>query len=111
MNHQESDEAGRFISRLAQTHARDVADRVAMGKALRRETPRNVRAAWKPPAKRTDPVALLVESSKGRVEDLLPIRYGRMMASPFAFYRGAAAIMASRPGPHPRHGAERAGLR
>ena len=40
-------------------------------------------------------MALLVESSKGRLEDLLPIRYGRMMASPFAFYRGAAAIMAS----------------
>ena len=95
MNHQETDEAGRFISRLPQTHARDVADRVAMGKALRRETPRNVQATWKPPAKRTDPVALLVESSKGRLEDLLPIRYGRMMASPFAFYRGAAAIMAS----------------
>ena len=94
MNHQETDEAGRFISRLPQTHARDVADRVAMGKALRRETPRNVQATWKPPAKRTDPVELLVESSKGRLEDLLPIRYGRMMASPFAFYRGAAAIMA-----------------
>ena len=49
---------------------------------------------WKPPANRANPVDLLIESSKGRVEELLPIRYGRMMASPFTFYRGAAAIMA-----------------
>ena len=49
---------------------------------------------WKAPANRANPVDLLIENSKGRVEELLPIRYGRMMASPFAFYRGAAAIMA-----------------
>ena len=41
-----------------------------------------------------DPIDLLIENSKGRVEELLPIRYGRMMVSPFTFYRGAAAIMA-----------------
>ena len=95
MNKQETDEAGLFTSRLPQTHARGVADRIAMGKALRQQTPRNLQATWKPPTNRTDPVELLVESSQGRMEDLLPIRYGRMMASPFAFYRGAAAIMAS----------------
>ena len=49
---------------------------------------------WKPPANRADPVDLLIENSKGRREELLPIRYGRMMVSPFTFYRGAAAIMA-----------------
>ncbi len=47
------------------------------------------------PAKRADPIDLLIENSRGRIEDLVPIRYGRMLANPFAFYRGAAAIMAS----------------
>ena len=52
-------------------------------------------AAWDAPADRPDPVALLEEQGKTRLPELLPIRYGRMAASPFAFYRGAAAIMAS----------------
>ena len=52
-------------------------------------------AAWDAPADRPDPVALLEEQGKTRLPELLPIRYGRMLASPFAFYRGAAAIMAS----------------
>ena len=69
-------------------------ERVAQGKALRNVAARKAQKEWKAPANRADPVDLLVESSKGRVEELLPIRYGRMMASPFAFYRGAAAIMA-----------------
>ena len=56
---------------------------------------RQAQAQWQPPENRPDPIDLLIENSKGRVEDLVPIRYGRMMASPFAFYRGAAAIMAS----------------
>jgi uncharacterized protein (DUF2252 family) len=81
--------------RLPQTHVQGVADRVAVGKTLRRRTARGAQGVWKPPAKRADPVGLLVESSTGRVESLLPIRYGRMMASPFTFYRGSAAIMAS----------------
>jgi uncharacterized protein (DUF2252 family) len=52
-------------------------------------------AQWQAPANRRDPIDLLIESSTGRVPELLPIRYGRMMQSPFAFYRGAAAIMAA----------------
>ena len=64
------------------------------GKALRDIAARNAQKEWKPPADRADPVDLLIESSKGRIEELLPIRYGRMMVSPFTFYRGAAAIMA-----------------
>jgi uncharacterized protein (DUF2252 family) len=52
-------------------------------------------AAWDAPADRPNPVALLEEQGKTRLPELLPIRYGRMAASPFAFYRGAAAIMAS----------------
>ena len=77
-----------------QTHILRLEERVAQGKALRNVASRNAQKEWNPPANRADPVDLLVESSKGRVEELLPIRYGRMMASPFSFYRGAAAIMA-----------------
>ncbi len=80
---------------LPQTHNSPIADRVARGKALRERCPRKAQAEWKPPAKRADPIDLLIENSRGRIEDLIPIRYGRMMANPFAFYRGAAAIMAS----------------
>jgi uncharacterized protein (DUF2252 family) len=79
---------------LPQTHVKPVAERVAIGKALRERCPRNLQAEWQAPAKRADPIELLIENSRGRVEDLIPIRYGRMLASPFAFYRGAAAIMA-----------------
>jgi uncharacterized protein (DUF2252 family) len=50
---------------------------------------------WRAPRNRRDPVELLIQSSKDRIPNLVPIRYGRMMQSPFAFYRGAAAIMAS----------------
>jgi uncharacterized protein (DUF2252 family) len=81
-------------SPLPQTHNSPVADRLARGKALRERCSRKAQAEWKPPAKRADPVDLLIENSRGRIEDLIPIRYGRMMANPFAFYRGAAAIMA-----------------
>ena len=70
-------------------------ERRATGKALRDKCARVAHATWKPRAKRSDPTALLIESSKGRMPQLVPIRYGRMMQSPFAFYRGAAAIMAA----------------
>jgi uncharacterized protein (DUF2252 family) len=77
-----------------QTHTLRVEERLAKGRALREVASRKAQAEWESPADRADPVDLLVESSKGRMEQLLPIRYGRMMASPFAFYRGAAAVMA-----------------
>ena len=57
--------------------------------------PRETHGGWKPPGKRRDPVEILVESNKGRVPELVPLRFGRMSQSPFAFYRGAAAIMAA----------------
>src|SRR5688572_21078169 len=79
---------------LPQTHVKSLAERLSLGKALRKRSPRNLQAGWKAPAKRADPIELLIENSRGRMEDFIPIRYGRMMASPFAFYRGAAAIMA-----------------
>lgn len=77
-----------------QTHTLRIEERFARGKALRAAATRQSQKEWNPPANRTDPVELLVESSQGRLEELLPIRYGRMMVNPFTFYRGAAAIMA-----------------
>ncbi len=68
---------------------------MAAGKALREEAPRSAHAKWTPPKNRPDPVALLIESDKGRIQELVPIRYERMRQSPFAFYRGAAALMAA----------------
>jgi uncharacterized protein (DUF2252 family) len=70
-------------------------ERKAAGKALRDKCPRRSHATWRVPRNRPDPVELLIQSSKNRIPNLVPIRYGRMMQSPFAFYRGAAAIMAS----------------
>jgi uncharacterized protein (DUF2252 family) len=69
------------------------ADRVARGKDARAHTPRESQAEYEP-GKR-DPIALLEEQAESRVPELVPIRYGRMVASPFAFYRGAALVMAS----------------
>src|SRR5262250_430808 len=70
-------------------------ERRVAGKALRDKCAKDAHATWKPHAGRRDPVDLLIESGADRMSQLLPIRYGRMMQSPFAFYRGAAAIMAS----------------
>jgi uncharacterized protein (DUF2252 family) len=72
-----------------------VDERVAIGRTARANTPRESHAAWAPPSDRSDPIALLEEQARTRVADLVPIRYGRMLASPFAFYRGAAVIMAA----------------
>ena len=79
-------------------------ERAARGKASRKEVPREAHATWSPPAARPDPVAILEEQATTRVPELVPIRYGRMLASPFAFYRGAAAIMASDLADTPRSG-------
>lgn len=65
------------------------------GAALRHDVPRSMHAGWKPPSDRPDPVEILVEQGKNRIPELLPIRYGRMQTDPFAFLRGAAAVMAS----------------
>jgi uncharacterized protein (DUF2252 family) len=71
-----------------------VADRMAAGQALRAKAPRSAQADWKPPADRPDPVDVLEASNRSRLPELVPIRYGRMIQSPFAFLRGAAALMA-----------------
>ena len=77
------------------TKPKTVEERSAAGKALRKKTPIEALGEYKPPAKRTDPVSILVEQGKTRLQDLVPVRYARMLTSPFAFLRGAAAIMAS----------------
>ena len=71
------------------------ADLYAAGKSLRDKCPRSSHAAWKAPHDRPDPLRLLEESNKGRIPQLIPIRYGRMLKSPFTFYRGAALNMAA----------------
>src|ERR1700677_377876 len=65
------------------------------GRERRSSASRSSHAQWAPRADRPDPIAVLEEQAKTRVPDLVPIRYGRMAASPFAFFRGAAAVMAS----------------
>lgn len=65
-----------------------------LGHSLREKVPRSSHEEWQPHAHRPDPVDVLREQEAGRLEELIPIRYGRMLKSPFAFYRGAAAIMA-----------------
>ena len=72
-----------------------MAERVARGKAARAEVPRSAHAEFAPGPDRPDPVALLEGQAATRVPELVPIRYGRMLVSPFTFYRGAALIMAS----------------
>jgi uncharacterized protein (DUF2252 family) len=71
-----------------------VAERVDRGKAARAKVPRSSHAGFEPAADRPDPVAVLQQQAATRVPELVPIRYGRMLASPFAFFRGAALIMA-----------------
>src|SRR5271163_4722629 len=80
------------------------AERVARGKAARAEVPRTRHAIFDPPARRPDPIKLLERQAKTRVPELVPIRYGRMLVSPFTFYRGAALIMASDLAATPRSG-------
>src|SRR5271155_2890792 len=77
---------------------------MAVGKSLREKVPRNSHAKWAPAANRPDPIELLKKSDRGRLPELLPIRYGRMRKSPFAFFRGAAALMAADLSPTPRTG-------
>jgi hypothetical protein len=71
------------------------AERAELGKAARRDVPRESHADYESTSKRPDPIDIIGAQSAKRVQELIPIRYGRMSESPFRFYRGAAAIMAS----------------
>jgi uncharacterized protein (DUF2252 family) len=76
----------------------------AAGRAVRRTIPRSALAEWAPTERRRDPLAVLTEQDAARVPELVPVRYGRMLASAFTFYRGAAAIMAEDLGSLPNTG-------
>jgi hypothetical protein len=79
-------------SPLANASARE---REAFGKQARKRAPRSSHGEWAPASDRADPVEILERQAADRIPELVPLRYGRMLASPFAFYRGAAAIMAA----------------
>jgi uncharacterized protein (DUF2252 family) len=80
------------VTRTAQP---SVDDRKATGRQAQERTPASSHAGWSPAVDRADPVALLEEQNLTREPDLVPVRHGRMMVSPFTFYRGAAKIMAA----------------
>jgi uncharacterized protein (DUF2252 family) len=71
------------------------ADRRVHGKRLRDTAPRDAHAAWQAPAERADPIGILQAADAARQPDLVPLRYGRMLQSPFTFYRGSAGVMAA----------------
>ena len=71
-----------------------LAERLAKGKGLRKKLPRSAHAHWQPSVNRPDPVTMLESSNVGRVPELIPIRNGRMVPSPFTYLRGSAAAMA-----------------
>ena len=72
-----------------------VEERVARGRAARSLVPRSIHADWEPSPERQRPEDVLLEQAQARVPELVPIRHGRMLVSPFAFFRGAAALMAA----------------
>jgi len=80
------------------------AERIARSKAVRGELPRSAHADWAPASDRREPADLLEEQAKTRLPELAPIRYGRMLASPFTFFRGAAYVMAADLAEVPRTG-------
>ena len=80
---------------LATTGRSTRSERRAAGRALRARCPRSSHAAWHPAEGRPDPVDVLEQSNRTRLQELVPVRYGRMLQSPFTFYRGAPAVMAN----------------
>jgi uncharacterized protein (DUF2252 family) len=86
------------------TAAAPLCARRAAGTGWRRQMPRSRQGAWQPAADRRDPVTILIEQGESRIQDLLPVRYARMKTDPFAFLRGAAAIMAADLGAMPATG-------
>ncbi len=91
MNTSETDPAAMSDANVLALPAKQ---RNEMGRAMRDKAPRAAHAEWKAPPDRRDPIDILEESNQGRVPDLVPIRYGRMLTNAFAFLRGSAALMA-----------------
>jgi uncharacterized protein (DUF2252 family) len=92
--------AAKIVEHFTSAHP-SVTERMQKGKALRANIPRSSLADYVPPEKRRDPVAILEEQARTRLPQLVPVRYARMLASPFAFLRGGAAIMAQDLSPSP----------
>src|SRR5664279_6042453 len=99
-----SSQIGLPPSALKKTNRLSRSQRTARGKVVRQWAPRPIHGPWHPAADRPDPIDLLEEQAGTRVSDLVPIRYGRMLVSPFTFYRGAASIMAADLASTPRTG-------
>src|SRR5258708_22908405 len=89
------------IALPAEPGGRTRSERSAVGRSLRERVPRSSHAAWSPAADRPDPISLLEEQDRSRLAQFVPIRYGRMIASPFGFLRGSAVVMAGDLSPHP----------
>jgi uncharacterized protein (DUF2252 family) len=83
------------VADIEPLHFQSRAERLAAGKALRDRVPRRSHAGWAPQPQRRDPIDVLEASNRDRVAGLIPIRYGRMLRSPFTFLRGSAGLMAS----------------
>jgi uncharacterized protein (DUF2252 family) len=88
------EQKGSLIGTFEARHP-SIAERLAAGKALRAKVPRTAHAAYETHADRPDPVAILERQNATRIQKLVPVRYARMLASPFAFLRGSAAVMTS----------------
>src|SRR5260221_6336232 len=78
----------------AEPGRRTLSERSAVGRSLRERVPRSSHAAWSPAADRPDPIGLLEEQDRSRLAQFVPLRYGRIIASPFGFLRGSAVVMA-----------------
>ncbi len=93
-------DVGALVPDLAEVQAEQPGSRLTaferfeIGRSLRKRVPRDAHVGWEPPPTRLDPISLLEASNRDRVPELVPIRYGRMLASPFAFLRGSATVMA-----------------
>jgi uncharacterized protein (DUF2252 family) len=99
-----SDATPRRSAGISSTDHLSTAERMARGKAARTTASRQDQEVWEPSSQRPDPVALLQSQAESRVPELVPIRYGRMLVSPFTFFRGAALVMASDLATTPRSG-------
>src|SRR5260221_14761244 len=90
------------IPLLTEPGRRTLAERRDVGRSFREKVPRSSHAKWSPAADRPDPISLLEEQDRSRLAQFVPIRYGRMIASPFGFLRGSAVVMAGALAPPPR---------
>src|SRR5262245_24551288 len=84
-----------LLAKKARAASQTPAEMMAAGERLRESVPLKAHGVWSLPTARPDPIAMLRETDSDRLVELIPVRYGRMLASPFAFYRGAANVMAA----------------